>query len=55
MTCTRCQGLMLEEHLIDMEGAMGRCGALVGAVVIVGIEMTPSCNIIVSCMPNQES
>lgn len=23
MTCTRCQGLMLEEHLIDMEGGYG--------------------------------
>ncbi len=23
MTCTRCQGLMLEEHLIDMEASYG--------------------------------
>jgi hypothetical protein len=23
MTCTRCQGLMLEEHMIDMEGGYG--------------------------------
>jgi C4-type Zn-finger protein len=23
MTCTRCEGLMLEEHMIDMEGAYG--------------------------------
>jgi len=22
-TCTRCQGLMLEEQMIDMEGAYG--------------------------------
>ncbi len=22
-TCTRCQGLMLEEHMIDMEGGYG--------------------------------
>jgi uncharacterized Zn finger protein len=23
MTCTRCEGLMLEEHMIDMEGGYG--------------------------------
>jgi len=23
MTCTRCQGLMLEEHMIDMEAGYG--------------------------------
>lgn len=23
MSCTRCQGLMLEEHMIDMEGGYG--------------------------------
>lgn len=23
MNCTRCRGLMLEEHLIDMEGGYG--------------------------------
>ena len=23
MNCSRCQGLMLEEHLLDMEGAFG--------------------------------
>ncbi|MDH4153330.1 MAG: hypothetical protein OEV01_06040 [Nitrospira sp.] len=23
MNCTRCQGLMLEEHMIDMEGGYG--------------------------------
>jgi uncharacterized Zn finger protein len=23
MYCSRCQGLMLEEHLLDMEGAFG--------------------------------
>lgn len=23
MTCTRCEGLMLEEHMIDMEGDYG--------------------------------
>ncbi len=23
MTCSRCQGLMLEEHMIDMEGGYG--------------------------------
>jgi hypothetical protein len=22
-TCTRCQGLMLEEHMIDMDGDYG--------------------------------
>ncbi len=22
-TCTRCQGLMLEEHMIDLEGSYG--------------------------------
>ncbi len=29
MTCTRCQGLMLKEHMIDMEagyGEMWSCG-----------------------------
>ncbi|MGC4097307.1 MAG: hypothetical protein QM706_09340 [Nitrospira sp.] len=23
MTCTRCQGLMLEEHMVDMEAGYG--------------------------------
>ena len=23
MTCTRCEGLMLEEHMIDLEGGYG--------------------------------
>ena len=23
MSCTRCQGLMLDEHMIDMEGGYG--------------------------------
>lgn len=23
MTCTRCQGLMVEEHMIDLEGGYG--------------------------------
>ena len=23
MTCTRCQGLLLEEHMIDMEAGYG--------------------------------
>jgi len=23
MSCTRCQGLMLEEHMIDLEGGYG--------------------------------
>ncbi|HMS84219.1 MAG TPA: hypothetical protein PKD12_11255 [Nitrospira sp.] len=23
MTCTRCQGLMLDEHMIDMQGGYG--------------------------------
>ena len=24
MNCTRCHGLMLEEHMIDMEGGYGK-------------------------------
>ena len=44
MTCTRCQGLLLEEHMIDMEQAMERCGAAAGAVSTVAIEMMPSCS-----------
>ena len=24
MTCTRCQGLMLEEHMLDIEGGYGK-------------------------------
>ncbi len=23
---SRCQGLMMEEHLLDMEGGLERCG-----------------------------
>lgn len=27
MTCTRCQGLMIEDHLFDFEGAYGHMWA----------------------------
>ena len=50
MHCSRCQGLMMKEHLLDMEGAFGEmwttslrcmnCGHVHGSVIdsIVGLD-----------------
>lgn len=36
MTCTRCQGLMLEEQIIDMEAAYGEMWSLCSRCVNCG-------------------
>lgn len=36
MTCTRCQGLMLEEQIIDMEAAYGEMWSLSSRCVNCG-------------------
>lgn len=36
MTCTRCQGLMLEEQMIDMEAAYGEMWSLSSRCVNCG-------------------